>query len=118
MLLLGGDAPWIVLAIAIIVPGACQAAYYVLWTTALQDTFAPEVLVRVNNWNIMACYVLMPITVLAAGPLVEATGPQNSALGSGLLVILATATALLVLRRTTQTSVPSTAPDKGVSLAS
>ncbi|GAA2406242.1 hypothetical protein GCM10010191_12810 [Actinomadura vinacea] len=118
MLLLGGGAPWAVLAIAIIVPGACQAAYYVLWTTALQNTYAPEVLVRVNSWNIMACYVLMPITVLSAGPLVEAIGPQNSALGSGLLIIAASATALLVLRLTGPTPVTSTAPSQGASLAS
>ncbi|MFD0857341.1 MFS transporter [Actinomadura adrarensis] len=101
MLLLGAGAPWIILAIAIIVPGACQAAYYVLWTTALQNTFAPEVLVRVNSWNIVSCYFLMPITVLSAGPLVEAIGPQKSAFGAGLLVILASAVTLFVLRSST-----------------
>ncbi|XVQ11437.1 hypothetical protein ACQP1W_02325 [Spirillospora sp. CA-255316] len=117
ILLLGGGAPWPVLAIAIIVPGACQSAYYVLWTTALQDTFAPEVLVRVNSWNIMACYVLMPITVLAAGPLVESIGPRASALGSGPLVIFATAAALMVLRLTAPLA-PSVPLDKNASLAS
>ncbi|MFE9107020.1 MFS transporter [Actinomadura geliboluensis] len=98
MFLMGVQAPWVVLAAATLIPGACTAMYYVLWTTALQNTFAPEVLVRVNSWNIIASYVLMPVTVLTAGPLVKGVGPQATVLGAGALTVLAVTCSLLVLR--------------------
>ncbi|MFA1551794.1 MFS transporter [Actinomadura chokoriensis] len=97
MFLMGVDAPWVVLAASTLIPGACAALYYVFWTTALQDTFAPEVLVRVNSWNIIASYVLMPITVLTAGPLVKAVGPQTTVLGGAGLTVVAVTCSLLVL---------------------
>jgi MFS family permease len=118
MFLLGTGAPWMIIAIGIIIPGACQAAYYVLWTTALQNTFAPEVLVRVNSWNIVASYALMPITVLSAGPLIEAIGPKASVLGSGLIIVTASATALLVLRLTAQAPATSATLKKDAPVAS
>lgn len=98
MFLMGVQAPWVVLAVATFIPGACTAIYYVFWTTALQNTFAPEVLVRVNSWNIIASYILMPVTVLAAGPLVQGAGPQAVVLGAGILTALAVACSLLILR--------------------
>ena len=108
MLLMGVQAPWVVLAAATLIPGACTAIYYVLWTTALQNAFAPEVLVRVNSWNIVASYVLMPVTVLLAGPLVKGVGPQAAVLGAGALTVLAVVCSLLVLRTTPRPGV--TAP--------
>ncbi|WP_081842259.1 MFS transporter [Actinomadura welshii] len=106
MFLMGIQASWVVLATATLIPGACTAIYYVLWTTALQNTFAPEVLVRVNSWNIIASYGLMPVTVLAAGPLVKEVGPQATVFGAGVLTVLAVGCSLLVLR--TVASVPLT----------
>ncbi|GAA0241278.1 MFS transporter [Actinomadura nitritigenes] len=98
MVLMGVETPWILLAGAAVLPGACEAIYYVLWTTSLQDTFTPDVLVRVNSWNIIASYALMPVTLLTAGPLVERLGPQPAALGASLITVLATGCSLLILR--------------------
>ncbi|GAA2160204.1 MFS transporter [Actinomadura napierensis] len=100
MILMGVETPWLLLAGAAILPGACEAIYYVLWTTALQDTFAPDVLVRVNSWNIIASYILMPVTLLTAGPLVDQLGPQPTILGTAALTVLATACSLVALRST------------------
>ncbi|TDD69369.1 MFS transporter [Actinomadura rubrisoli] len=98
MFMMGTEAPWPLLAAATLIPGGCQAIYYVLWTTALQNAFAPQVLVRVNSWNIIATYILMPITLLTAGPLVTELGVQNAVLGTGALTVLATGCAVLFLR--------------------
>ncbi|MFC0039638.1 MFS transporter [Actinomadura rayongensis] len=58
MLLMGSGAPWLAIAAAALLPGVLQAVYYVLWTTILQKNLAPEVLVRVNSWNMVAGYAL------------------------------------------------------------
>ncbi|RAY15014.1 hypothetical protein DPM19_09695 [Actinomadura craniellae] len=97
MLLMGGEAPWQTIAVAALVPGTAQAVHYVLWTTALQDEIPPAVLVRVNSWNMVTGYVLMPVTVLLAGPLVAAFGPQPIVLAAAAGAIGATALTLLVL---------------------
>lgn len=107
MFLMGIEAPWVILAGATLIPGAATAIYYVLWTTALQDTFAPEVLVRVNSWNIIASYVLMPITVLTAGPLVKGIGPLATVLGAAALTIVAVTSSLFVLKSATRPSAAS-----------
>ncbi|MGI5165655.1 MFS transporter [Spirillospora sp. CA-253888] len=98
MLMLANEVPWMYLAVASFIPGACQATYYVLWTTALQSAFPPGVLVRVNSWNIMASYALMPVTLLAAGPLVKAIGPQETAFVTASFIIFSTVGTLIVLR--------------------
>ncbi|TDE29979.1 MFS transporter [Actinomadura sp. 6K520] len=100
MFLMGIQAPWAVLAAATLIPGVGAALYYVLWTTALQNTFAPEVLVRVNSWNIIASYVLMPVTVLTAGPLVQGIGAEATVLAAAALTTVAVACSLLILRST------------------
>lgn len=110
MFLMGAQAPWPVLAAATLIPGAGAAIYYVLWTTALQNTFAPDVLVRVNSWNIIASYILMPVTVLTAGPLVKALGPQPTVLGAATLTVVAVACSLHVLRSTPEAPVVRNKP--------
>ncbi|RKS78745.1 putative MFS family arabinose efflux permease [Actinomadura pelletieri DSM 43383] len=95
MLFVSGGCSWTVIALAIAVPGLCQAAYYVIWTTTLQEHFSAEVLVRVNSWSIVASYLLAPIALLTIGPAVEAVGPSSAAFVTGVLVLVATALALL-----------------------
>ncbi|MEV5830491.1 MFS transporter [Spirillospora sp. NPDC052242] len=115
MALLASGTPWPLIAALGLIPGACQAVFYVLWTTALQNTFAPEVLARVNSWNIIAGYALMPVTLLVAGPLVKSIGPQSASLGAGLLTLAATAGTIVALRAnfgrpTTAKQAPEEAP--------
>lgn len=98
MLLMGGGASWQVIAAAAFLPGVFQAVYYVLWTTALQERLPGGVLVRVNSWNMVSSYALMPIIMLISGPLAAAFGTETLAFWSGAAAIAATFVTLLVLR--------------------
>ncbi|GAA2448030.1 MFS transporter [Actinomadura vinacea] len=97
LLLMGGGAPWQAIAVAALVPGAAQAVYYVFWTTALQAEIPHAALVRVNSWNMVTGYALMPVTVLLSGPLVAGFGLQAIVLATAAVPIAATALTLLVL---------------------
>ncbi|WP_176611551.1 MFS transporter [Actinomadura sp. WMMB 499] len=116
MFLLATGIPWPLLAAAALIPGACQAVFYVLWTTALQNTFAPDVLARVNSWNMIAGYALMPLTLLVAGPLVKSIGPQSAALGAGLLTVAAAAVTLVALRAAPDKQTVAKQPPKEVQI--
>lgn len=107
MLMMGGGAPWQFIALIAVIPGALQAIYYVFWTTALQGAIPHAVLVRVNSWNIITSYVLMPLIVLLAGPLVTAFGPRTIVLAAAAGVLLATAIILPVLRILPTVRLPS-----------
>lgn len=98
MLLMGSGAPWQWIAVAAVVPGVLQAVYYVLWTTTLQERFPPDVLVRVNSWNMVTSYALMPLIMLASGPLAAVFGPETLAAGSGVTAVIATLSTLVALR--------------------
>lgn len=98
MLLMGSGAPWPSIAAAAVVPGVLQAVYYVLWTTALQQRIAQDVLARVNSWNMVASYVLMPLIMLASGPLATILGAEVLAFWSGTTAVVATLSALVGLR--------------------
>ncbi|MDL4770695.1 MFS transporter [Actinomadura xylanilytica] len=119
MLLMGSGSPWPLLALITVISGVSQAIYYVFWTTTLQETFPSEVLARVNGWNIIASCVLMPVTLLTAGPLVKSFGPEIVALTSGCLIIIATLTTLIFLRSTLRTpTAPKTYREQLQSLSS
>lgn len=100
MLLMGGGSSWQLIALAAVIPGALQAVYYVFWTTALQNRIPHEVLVRVNSWNIVTSYMMMPLIVLLSGPLVATFGPQPIVLTAAVGALTATATTLIALRLT------------------
>lgn len=105
MFALGSGASWQLIALVATVPGVSQAVYYVLWTTALQNSFPAEVLVRVNSWNMVASYALMPIAMLVSGPLAAMAGAQHVVIGAGAVVLAATATTLLTLAAAPRTRV-------------
>ncbi|WP_245679305.1 MFS transporter [Actinomadura hibisca] len=97
MVFLGGGARWELVAAAMLIPGMCQAVYYVFWTTELQKTFPGEALARVNSWGIVGSFSLTPIALLLAGPMVETIGTRAAAFGVGAGVVAATALALSVV---------------------
>lgn len=103
MLALAADLSWPLIAAAALIPGALQAVYYVFWTTALQHTIAPDLLIRVNSWNMVTSHTLMPIIVLMAGFLTAQAGPQLLALNAAILTITATALTLTLLTKTIRT---------------
>ncbi|MFI0486777.1 MFS transporter [Actinomadura sp. 9N215] len=110
MLLMGGGASWHLIALAAVIPGALQAVYYVFWTTALQNRIPHDVLVRVNSWNIITSYMIMPLIVLLSGPLVATFGPQPIVLTAAAAAITATAATLIALRLTSTARPPLKLP--------
>ncbi|WP_395111470.1 MFS transporter [Actinomadura sp. SCN-SB] len=98
MALMSGGAPWPTIALAALLPGTLLAIYYVRWTTTLQEQFPSHVLIRVNSWNIIASYSIMPLSLVLSGPIVAHLGPQAIALASAMLTIVATLLTLLILR--------------------
>ncbi|MEU6036025.1 MFS transporter [Actinomadura sp. NPDC047616] len=90
LLLTGAGATWWTLALVSPVPGACQTIYGVLWTTTVQATFPPQVLARVNSWNLLGGFAFTPAAVLVAGPLSSGLGVTTTTLGAAALVIAAT----------------------------
>ena len=96
MVLAGVGADWWLLAAAMVVPGVCQTIYAVLWSTTVQATFPPDVLARVNSWNLLGGFALTPVAVLVAGPLTSRFGASVVAAGAGMLIVVATLTVLLV----------------------
>jgi len=95
MVLAGAGADWWLLAAAMVVPGVCQTIYAVLWSTTVQATFPPDVLARVNSWNLLGGFALTPVAVLVAGPLTSRFGVSAVATGAGMLIVAATLTVLL-----------------------
>ncbi|GLZ11597.1 MFS transporter [Actinomadura sp. NBRC 104425] len=95
MLLAGAGADWWLLAAAMVAPGASQTIYGVLWSTTVQATFPPDVLARVNSWNLLGGFALTPVAVLVAGPLTSAFGVSVVAAGLAVLIVAATSTVLL-----------------------
>ncbi|WUH97726.1 MFS transporter [Spirillospora sp. NBC_00431] len=110
MLVMGGGSSWQLIALAAVIPGVLQAVYYVFWTTALQNRIPHEVLVRVNSWNIVTSYMMMPLIVLLSGPLVAAFGPQPIILAAATATITATAATLITLRLTPTAHLPTEKP--------
>lgn len=94
MVLAGAGADWWLLAAVMVVPGVCQTIYAVLWATTVQATFPPDVLARVNSWNLLGGFALTPAAVLVAGPLTSRFGVSAVATGAGMLIIAATLTVL------------------------
>jgi hypothetical protein len=110
MVLTGLGAPWPVLAGTMLVPGACQTIYAVLWWTTIQRTFPQQVLARVNSWTVLGGFALTPAAVLAAGPLTTAIGTRPAATTASLIIITVTAVVLIspAVRR------PRPAPEKAL----
>jgi MFS family permease len=94
-LLLGLGAPVSVVAAAAFVSGVCLDIAGVLWCTALQRHVPTEVLSRVSSYGTLSSFVLGPLALLAAGPVVALAGIDTALLGCGGLIFVAGALALL-----------------------
>ncbi|WP_131742514.1 MFS transporter [Actinomadura roseirufa] len=97
MFFLANEATWLLIALGVFISGAFQAIYGVLLVTVLQSRLRVEVLARVNSWNLVTGYCLMPVAVLAAGPIARHVGPQALSFGSCLAVVAATLSVLTIL---------------------
>ncbi|WP_433234210.1 MFS transporter [Actinomadura nitritigenes] len=95
MLLVGLDTPWMVVAAVMLMCGICQTIFGVLWSTAVQNDVPSEALSRVASWDLLGALALAPLGLLVAGPIASAVGVEATAAASAVLVLGATAGALV-----------------------
>ena len=111
LLLLSVGAPTILIAAAYLLAGLGIEIFGVFWDTSLQQNIPQEKLSRVYSYDALGSFVLIPVGLIAAGPLAEAVGADETlwlaagTIGLGVL-------AMLVVRdvRTLERATPSPSP--------
>ncbi|MPY62904.1 MFS transporter [Streptomyces spongiae] len=95
MVLLSGQAPVWLAAVAMFASGVAGDVFAVLWVTTVQREIPEEVLSRVSSYDLFGSLAFAPLGLLVAGPVAAATGTGPALAGCAALVVLATAAALL-----------------------
>ncbi|MGN6245358.1 MAG: MFS transporter [Motilibacteraceae bacterium] len=94
--------------------GYAGLSYYgVSWDTSLQDHVPHAVLARVDSWDLLTSFIAMPVGSALAGPLSAQLGDGPLLLGCAAVLLLASASPLLVpgTRRLTRVEHGAPAPD-------
>jgi MFS family permease len=112
ILLLAQPAPVWVLALAAFVSGFGVEIFGVFWDVVMQQQIPPEQLSRVYSYDALGSFVLIPLGAAIIGPLSEVVGVTETLVASGVVIVVATALALLIedvrtLRRTDLVPVPA-----------
>lgn len=95
LLLLSVGAPTILIAAAYLLAGLGIEIFGVFWDTSLQQNIPQEKLSRVYSYDALGSLVLIPLGLVAAGPLAEAVGADETlwlaaaTIGLGALAMLA-----------------------------
>jgi MFS family permease len=74
MLLLSVAAPTLVIAAAYLLAGIGLEIFGVFWDTSLQENIPQEKLSRVYSYDALGSFVLIPLGLVAAGPLADSIG--------------------------------------------
>ncbi|GCB52923.1 transmembrane efflux protein [Streptomyces sp. NL15-2K] len=93
--LLSAEAPVWVIAVAMFGAGIAVDVFGVLWATTIQRQVPEEVLSRVSSYDWFGSLAFAPLGLLVAGPVAAAVGTSQALAGCAVLVVLATAAALL-----------------------
>ncbi|WP_307161429.1 MFS transporter [Streptomyces rishiriensis] len=93
--LLGAEAPVWLIAAAMFGAGIASDVFGVLWATTIQREVPEEVLSRVSSYDWFGSLAFAPLGLLAAGPVAAAVGTGRALAGCSVMVVLATAAALL-----------------------
>lgn len=93
--LLGAEAPVWLIAAAMFCAGVAGDIFAVLWATTIQHEIPEEALSRVSSYDWFGSLAFAPLGLLAAGPVAGGIGTSRALAGCAVLVVLATATALL-----------------------
>ncbi|MEU1087374.1 MFS transporter [Streptomyces sp. NPDC005892] len=93
--LLGAHAPLAVIAAAMFCAGVAGDVFAVLWSTTVQREIPEDTLSRVSSYDLFGSLAFAPLGLLVAGPVAAAVGPGPALYGCAVLVVLATAGALL-----------------------
>ena len=78
LLLLSLAAPTIVIAAAYLLAGVGIEIFGVFWDISLQQNIPQEKLSRVYSYDALGSFVLIPLGIVAAGPLAEAVGADET----------------------------------------
>lgn len=95
LLLLSVAAPTVVIAAAYLLAGVGLEIFGVFWDTSLQQNIPQEKLSRVYSYDALGSFILIPLGLVAAGPLAEAVGADETlwlaaaTIGLGVLAMLA-----------------------------
>jgi MFS family permease len=114
MLVLAIPAEWWVIAAVAFVAGFGIEIFGVFWDVAMQEQIPPEQLSRVYSYDALGSFVFIPLGAAAAGPIADAVGVEETLVGAGLVVVVATALVLPIadvrtLRRRSAQSEPAAA---------
>lgn len=93
--LLAARAPVWSIAASMFSAGVATDIFGVLWATTMQREIPEDVLSRVSSYDAFGSLAFAPLGLLVAGPLAVAVGTSRALAGCAVLVVLATAVALL-----------------------
>lgn len=83
------------LAAAMFLSGASMGVFGVTWSTTMQQEIPPTLLSRVAAYDALGSFALAPVGAALAGPVALAAGTDATLVGGYVLVLAATAGALL-----------------------
>ncbi|MEU6374989.1 MFS transporter [Streptomyces sp. NPDC046909] len=113
--LLSVRAPVWTVAAAMFAAGVASDVFGVLWSTTIQRQIPEHVLSRVSSYDWFGSLTLAPLGLLVAGPIAAAVGVGHALAGCALLVVLATAGALLSPQVRTLSSSPTPSTEQAAS---
>ena len=91
ILLLALEAPVGLIALAYLLSGIGIELLAVLWDVALQENVPQETLSRVYSYDMLGSFVLVPVGLLAAGPIAHAIGRDATLFGAVALLLVVVA---------------------------
>jgi hypothetical protein len=93
-LALARPEPLVVIIAASFAGGVCLEIFGVMWQTTMQQEIPPHMLSRLTSYDALGSWALMPLGLVAAGPIAAVIGDQTSFVGAAAIDVGA---ALLVL---------------------
>jgi MFS family permease len=95
--------PLVVVIVAAFVGGFCLEIFGVMWITTMQQEIPPHMLSRLTSYDALGSWALIPLGLLAAGPVAAAIGNPATFIGAGCIDVAA-AIAVLFVRDVRQLS--------------
>lgn len=85
---LAAGLPVVIVAVATFMAVAGVALANVLWETALQQWVPTEFLGRINSYDLLVSYIVMPVGYAAAGPLANLAGAKSVLAVAGCVMLI------------------------------
>ncbi|MFE6055015.1 MFS transporter [Kitasatospora sp. NPDC056446] len=101
----------LLLGVAMFLNGVAMEQFGVAWDVSLQENIPADRLARVYSYDALGSFMALPVGEMAAGPVAHAIGERAALLAGAVLVVLATAAALLS-RDVRRLAVAPAAPDR------